>query len=185
LPGGSYPELTGETANKVKDWVKNGGILIAYRGASAWTVKNELSKIKFKKTIQPDTTRFLNYADRISETNENSISGAIFNAAMDLTHPLCFGYTDKNLPIFKADELVAESLNVKFAEPVNFTGNPYTSGFVSDKNLERFKNAPVVTVESFDRGKVITYHENMAFRGIWMATNKLFINAVFFGSTIR
>ncbi len=185
LPGGSYPELTGETANKVKDWVKNGGILIAYRGASAWTVKNELSKIKFKKTIQPDTTRFLNYADRISEINENSISGAIFNAAMDLTHPLCFGYTDKNLPIFKADELVAESLNVKFAEPVNFTGNPYTSGFVSDKNLERFKNAPVVTVESFDRGKVITYHENMAFRGIWMATNKLFINAVFFGSTIR
>lgn len=185
LPGGTYPELTGETANKVKDWVKNGGVLIAYRGASAWTVKNELSKIKFKKTIQPDTTRFLNYADRINETNENNISGAIFNAAMDLTHPLCFGYPDKNLPIFKADELVAESLNVKFAEPVNFTGNPYTSGFVSAKNLERIKNAPVVTVEPFGRGKVITYHENMAFRGIWMATNKLFINAVFFGNTIR
>ncbi|MGE0021377.1 MAG: M14 family metallopeptidase [Draconibacterium sp.] len=185
LPGGTYPELTDETANKVKDWVKNGGVLIAYRGASAWTVKNGLSKIKFKKTIQPDTTRFLNYADRINETNENNISGAIFNAAMDLTHPLCFGYSVKNLPIFKADELVAESLNVKFAGPVNFTGNPYTSGFVSAKNLERIKNAPVVTVEPFGRGKVITYHENMAFRGIWMATNKLFINAVFFGNTIR
>ena len=185
LPGGTYPELTGETANRVKDWVKNGGVLIAYRGASAWTVKNELSKIKFKKAIQPDTTRFLNYADRINETNENNISGAIFNAAMDLTHPLCFGYSDKNLPIFKADELVAESLNVKFAEPVNFTENPYTSGFVSAKNLERIKNAPVVTVESVGRGKVITYHENMAFRGIWLATNKLFINAVFFGNTIR
>lgn len=185
LPGGTYPELTGETANKVKDWVKNGGVLIAYRGASAWTVKNELSKIKFKKTIQPDTTRFLNYADRLKETNENNISGAIFYAEMDLTHPLCFGYSVKNLPIFKADELVAESLNVKFAGPVNFTKNPYTSGFVSGKNLERVKNAPVVTVESFGRGKVITYHENMAFRGIWMATNKLFINAVFFGNTIR
>lgn len=185
LPGGSYPELTGETANKVKDWVKNGGVLIAYRGASAWTVKNELSKIKFKKAIQPDTTRFLNYADRFKETNENNISGAIFNVEMDLTHPLCFGSSDKNLPIFKADELVAESLNVKFAEPVNFTGNPYTSGFVSAKNLERVKNAPVVTIESFGRGKVITYHENMAFRGIWHATNKLFINAVFFGNTIR
>ena len=185
LPGGSYPELTGETAAKVKDWVKNGGVLIAYGGASGWTVKNELSKIKFKKTIQPDTTRFLNYADRLKETNENNISGAIFNAEMDLTHPICFGYSDKNLPIFKADEMVAESLNVKFAEPVNFTGNPYTSGFVSGKNLDRLKNAPVVTVESFGRGKVITYHENMAFRGIWLTTNKLFINAVFFGNTIR
>ncbi len=185
LPGGAYPELTGETADKLKGWVKNGGTLIAYGTATGWTVKNEMSKIKFKKAIQPDTTRFVNYADRLKETNVNSISGAIFNSEMDLTHPICYGYSDKNLPIFKADEQVAETLTVKFAEPVSFTGNPYISGFVSAKNLERVKNAPVVTVESFGRGKVISYHENMAFRGIWLATNKLLVNAVFFGNTIR
>ena len=185
LPGSSFSELAGENAGKIKEWVKNGGTLVCYGGSAAWATKNELSKIRFKKAITPDTTRFLNYAEKTKETNENSISGAIFNAEMDLTHPLCYGYTNNNLPVFKAGEQVAETLNIKFAEPVKFSQNPYISGFVSGRNIDRIKNAPVVTVETFGRGKVISYHENMAFRGFWMATNKLFINSVFFGSTIR
>lgn len=185
LPGGNYSELTGEMTSKVKDWVKNGGTLIALGNATGWTVKNELSKIKFKKTLQPDTALFKNYSDRPKELNMNTISGAIFNAQMDLTHPLCYGYQNNMLPVFKTSTQVAETINVKYAEPVNFTETPFISGFVSTKNLDRIKNAPVVTVESFGNGKIISYHDEMAFRGIWMATNKLFMNAVFFGKIIR
>jgi len=185
LPGGLYSELTSEATSKVKDWVKNGGTLIALGNASSWTVKNELSKIKFKKTVLPDTLLYTNYSDRPKEMNLNTISGAIFNAEMDLTHPLCYGYQNSNLPVFKTSTQVAESLNVKYAEPVNYTKTPFISGFVSTKNLERIKNTPVVTVESFGTGKIISYHDEVAFRGIWLATNKLFINSVFFGKIIR
>jgi hypothetical protein len=55
-----------------------------------------------------------------------------------------------------------------------FHHNHSSVGFVSDKNTDRIKNAPVVTVESAGRGKVISYHESMTFRGFWMGTNKLF-----------
>lgn len=185
LPGGTYPDLTGETTQKIKLWVQTGGTLIVNTSATNWTTKNDLSKIKFKKQATSDSLQYNLYSERQKERNLNDISGAIFQADIDLTHPLCYGYQNRELPIFKEGTSVAEKLNVKFAEPVIFSENPYLSGYVSDKNLERIKNAPVVTVETFGKGKVISYHEDMIFRGFWLATNKLFINSVFFGNTIR
>ncbi len=185
MPGGFYPDLTGEPTQKIKSWVQAGGTLIVNTSASNWATKNDLSKIRFKKQVTPDSLQYNLYSERQKERNLNDISGAIFQADIDLTHPLCYGYQNRELPIFKEGASVAEKLNVKFAEPVTFSENPYLSGFVSDKNLDRIKNAPVVTVESFGRGKVISYHEDMVFRGFWLATNKLFINSVFFGNTIR
>ncbi|MDD4108803.1 MAG: hypothetical protein PHH93_08800, partial [Prolixibacteraceae bacterium] len=62
---------------------------------------------------------------------------------------------------------------------------PYLSGYVSEKNLERIRSAPLVSVQSVGRGKLITFHESMTFRGYWLGTNKMFMNAVFFGSIVR
>ncbi len=183
LPGGSLSELGGEAAQKIKGWVQDGGILIT--GSTGWTTKNELSKIKLKKNSEPDSSLFLSYGDRAKENSLNAIGGAIFQAEMDLTHPLCYGYQTKDVAVFKTGNHVVEKLQKKFAEPVKFTEQPYLSGFVSLQNLERIKNAPVVTVESLGRGKVISFHERMAFRGMWKATGKLFSNAVFFGQTIN
>jgi hypothetical protein len=185
LPGGTYTDLTGETAQKIKSWVQAGGTLVVNTSATNWTTKNDLSKIKFKKQVTPDSLQYNLYSERQKERNLNDISGAIFQAKIDLTHPLCYGYQNRELPIFKEGTSVAEKLNEKFAEPAKFSENPYLSGFVSDNNLQRIKNAPVVTVETFGKGKVISYHEDMAFRGFWLATNKLFINSVFFGNTVR
>jgi hypothetical protein len=80
---------------------------------------------------------------------------------------------------------VAEPLGIKYSEPVKFTEEPFLSGFVSDKNLDQIKNAPVVSVQNIGRGKIICYHENMTFRGIWLGTNKLLANGVFFGNVIQ
>lgn len=185
LPGGSYREWDKNDVEKLKLWATQGGNIIAYKSATSWASKNELGKTTFKKGVKSDSTLVRNYADRRKESSLNYISGAIFNTEIDITHPLCWGYSEKELPIFKTGTSVAKPLNIKYAEPVKFTSEPYLSGFVSDKNLERIKNAPVVSVQSIGRGKLISYHENMTFRGIWLGSNKLFSNSVFFGSVIR
>ena len=185
FPGGSLNEISGETAAKIKSWVQEGGSLIVCRGATAWTTRHELSKIKFKKNIGSDSTRYHSYAERSRENTLNAIAGAIVKARMDLTHPLCYGYLTDELAVFKTGNSVAEKLQEKYAEPVNFGSQPYLSGYISEQNIERIKDAPVVTVESSGRGKVITFQESMAFRGMWKGTGKLFSNAVFFGHTIR
>ncbi len=185
LPGGSYREWGNSETAKIKEWMQQGGTLIACKSAAAWASRNNLGKTQFKKNTQRDTTQHYNYAERNKESSLNTISGAIFETSLDLSHPLCFGYTEKTLPVFKTGTTVAEPLGENYAEPVKFTGHPYLSGFISNKNLERLINAPVVSVQSIGRGKLISYHEDMNFRGIWLGTAKLFSNAVFFGGVIR
>jgi hypothetical protein len=185
LPGGSYSEWSKTGVEKIKSWAKQGGTVVAYKSAAAWAAKHELGKTTYKKRAATDSTLVFSYADRRKESSIKIISGAIFNSAIDITHPLCYGYSNSELPIFKSGTTVAKPLKIKYAEPVRFSANPYLSGFISNSNLERIKNAPIVSVQSIGRGKLISYHESMTFRGIWLGTNKLFANSVFFGSVIR
>lgn len=185
LPEGSYREWTSNEIQKIKTWTMDGGILIAVQNATEWAAKNEIGKSVFKKNEKPDSTLNFNYAEREKEKSLNTISGAIFNTTMDITHPLCYGYSEKTLPVFKTGTTVAKTLGITYSEPVKFTENPFVSGFVSDKNLEKIKNAPVISIQTVGRGKIISYHESMTFRGIWLGTNKLFANGVFFGNVVQ
>ena len=185
LPGGYFSNWSNSDVQKLKNWLTDGGTLIAYKGSASWATRNDIGKTKFKKSVEPDTLRFQNYADQSKERSYNYISGAIFNTKLDVSHPLCYGYLNNELAVFKTGTTVAESLGIKYAEPVKFTSNPYISGWVSPENLEKIKNAPVVSAQSVGRGKLISYHENMYFRGIWLGTTKLFANGVFFGNLIQ
>jgi len=157
----------------------------AQGGKGKCVAQKEIGKTTFKKAVKPDSTLNLIYADWEKEKSLNTISGAIFNTSLDITHPLCYGYSEKTLPVFKTGTTVAKSLEIPYSEPVKFTAEPFISGFVSDKNLETIKNAPVVSVQTIGKGKLISYHESMTFRGIWLGTNKLFANGVFLGSVIQ
>jgi len=185
LPGGSYREWEEESIQKLESWTKNGGSLIAYAEATEWAAKNELSETSFKKRVPPDSTRYLNYDERAKERNLHVIGGAIFSARMDTSHPLCYGYERENLALLKKGTRVAMPSGIKYSEPVRFDSDPYVSGWVSKENLGRIKGAPVISVQSLGRGKLISYYEDMNFRGNWPGTNKLLANGIFFGRVIR
>ncbi len=185
LPDGSYPELTKATAEKLKKWVENGGVLITVKEAALWAASNNIGRVKYKESAKQDSLIQANYAGRNKISGLNAIGGAIFNAEIDASHPLCFGYTNSKIAIFKRGTRVAEPLTIKFAEPVKFTDEPYLSGYISDSNLERIKGSPVISVQPVGRGKLVTFHESMTFRGLWQGTNKIFMNSLFFAGIVR
>lgn len=181
---GSFREWNNSEVQKLEGWAEQGGTIVAYNDGARWAARAKLGETTFKPSVPSDTSKYQAYAERSKESNLNRISGAIFETKIDVSHPLCYGYTDAKLPVFKTSTTVANSFNKKYVEPVKFTNNPYVSGWTSAANIERIKNAPVVSVESIGRGKLINYYDNMNFRGTWIGTAKLFSNSVFFGSVI-
>jgi hypothetical protein len=185
LPGGSFKEWGEKEVLKLKTWAENGGTLIACKDAADWATRNGFGDTQFKASVLPDSTKYLKYEDRSRASSVHRIGGAILKANLDVTHPLCYGYLKEELAIFKRGISVASPLGINYSEPVNFDSQPYMSGWVSEENLERIKSAPLVSVQSVGRGKLISYHEDMNFRGFWMGTHKLFVNSIFFGNLIR
>ena len=70
-------------------------------------------------------------------------------------------------------------------EVAKYTENPHVDGYISSKNLDTFlKPSASLLVSPLGGGRVIMFADNPNFRGAWYGTNKLFLNALFFGNRI-
>ena len=143
-----------------------------------------MGRFEFKSTRRPDSTRAMPYADISEFYGAQEIGGAIFETKIDTTHPLLYGYYRDRLPVFRNSELFMAKSNKSFANPVVYTNSPLLSGYISDINLDQLKGTPVVGVTTYGKGKVIGFTDNLNFRAFWYGTNKLFMNAIFFGRTL-
>ncbi len=101
-----------------------------------------------------------------------------------LTHPLGYGYNDDDLTVFRNSTLFLKKAENPYATPLHYTDNPLASGYISDENLDKLKGTAAIVVSDFGSGRVISMTDNPNFRAFWFGTNKLFMNAIFFGQTI-
>ena len=54
-------------------------------------------------------------------------------------------------------------------------------GYISKENAKAIKNTVPFKVQQLGRGRVIVFTDNTNFRAFWYGTNKLLMNAIFFG----
>jgi hypothetical protein len=184
LVNGQYTGISAEANQKLTSWLKNGGEIIAIKNGAKWLIDQNLANISLKK-VESDTLTQRNYGDMNKYIGSQRIGGSIFEANLDLTHPLCFGYEDNQISIFKNSKLFFERSKNPYNNPVVFTEDPLQSGYISETNYELIKNASGLIVSSIGRGKTICFSENPNFRAFWLGTNRLFFNALFFGKIIE
>ncbi len=185
LSEGSYNTLSESSKEKLRTWVQAGGVIVGFENALPWLTSSGLGKFDMKKEDEKkEASKPKPYAD-IDETRGAQVtSGAIFEAKADLTHPLLFGYTNSRLPMFKPNNLFLEKAKGAFSNPLTYENNPIISGYISKPNYERLKNTSLVGVSAMGRGRVIGFTENLAFRGFWLGSNKMVMNAIFYGPMI-
>ncbi|WP_339708861.1 M14 family metallopeptidase [uncultured Kriegella sp.] len=171
--------LSKEQAKKLKEWVEAGGTLIGYQNAANWLHKNELIKLKFKK----DTLvgKNISFGQQNDFRGAQNTGGAIFEAKIDLSHPINYGYKDDRLPLFRNTNIYIEPDKHSYNNPIQYTNNPLLSGYISEENLALLKNSVPFQVQRMGKGRVIVFTDNTNFRAFWYGTNKLLMNAIFFG----
>lgn len=164
---------------KLKDWVRAGGILIAYKSAGHWLNNNDFLKMTFKQSN--DTAKGISFEERRDFAGAKRIGGAIFEANIDRSHPVNFGYKNNRLPVFKNSNLMLEPNRQSFNNPIQYTAKPLMSGYIHQETLKELAETSAFKTGNLGRGKVIYFVENTNFRAFWFGTNKLLMNAVFFG----
>lgn len=182
MVGGTYADLNKE---KLKTWVSNGGNLILLEEAVQWASQNGINNVTFKKVKPPvDSSKRVAYSERIEIDGAQQMSGAIFGADADLTHPLAYGYNEKTISLFKANKVFMEKSKNPFATPFYYKENALQSGWVSKENNEAIKNTAAVIVNAVGSGRVINIDNNPNFRAFWLGGTRLMMNAIFFGKII-
>jgi hypothetical protein len=182
MVSGTYTDLN---KDKLKAWVQSGGTLILTEDAVSWAAQNGLSTVTLKKTKSGiDSTRNLLYVDREQIEGAQQMSGAIFRAEADLSHPLAYGYTQPFISTFKANKAFMERPKNPFAAPFYYKDKPLQSGWLSKENYDAVKNSAAVIVNTMGSGRVISIDGNPNLRAFWLGGTKLFMNAIFFGRII-
>ena len=112
-------------------------------------------------------------------------SGAIVEADLDITNPLLYGYYNAKMPMFKSNNLFMEKAKGIYANPIAYGNSPMLSGYMSKKNYPKMKNTSGVGISVMGHGRVIGFTEDLAFRAFWFGTNKVLMNAVYYGNFLR
>ena len=176
----SLSSLDKASQDKLKTWVKNGGILVGYRSAVKMLAKNKFISLEFDN-VKNDTTQGVSFEEKSLNSGAQVIGGAIFEATLDRSHPINFGYKNEKLALFRNTTIFVKPNKRSYNNPIQYTGNPLLSGYISTPNLKVLKNSVPFQVQRMGKGRVIVFTDNTNFRAFWYGTNKLLMNAIFFG----
>jgi hypothetical protein len=180
VPDGNYRSLTDKaTTDKLKDFVRAGGKLIAIDNAVA-TMANGDWGIKMKEDKSDDKgeyTSLKKYGDREERGLSSSIPGSIYKIDLDNSHPLAFGYPDYYFSLKKDGdvfEFLKDGWNVGILKK-----DAYVAGFVGSKIKNKIKDGLMFGVQNMGGGSVVYFIENPLFRNFWENGKLIFSNAVF------
>ncbi len=193
MPIGGYNSINGQK-DKLKKWVQGGGNIIAIGSAINWLKRQEIISLD----VQTDNGNGNSNGDKSKEKKNESVDipayeganeergakvtgGMIAMTDIDITHPLFYGYTRDQLPVFKRGNHFFKPLSNKYSTPGRYSAEPVLSGYIHKENAEKMPGSISVFSTNLGSGKIIGLVNNPVFRGYFWGNSKLFANALFLG----
>jgi len=176
---------------KLKNWVSSGNTLITIGGASSWAIRNNIVNEKLvKKPKEKDgeeaKTERHPYVQAREIHGKDAVGGSIFEVDLDITHPIGYGYRNRKLPVYRNNSVWLKPSTNEFSNVAMYSDDPHIDGFITEKIRDEFlKKSASIIISKVGSGRAVMFAEDPNFRGAWYGTNKLFLNALFFGDKIQ
>ena len=181
LAGGSFGDLPEE---QVTEWVQDGGTLIGIEDAVEWPIEQGLVELEERELDVDSLVQDQPYANLPDAYGAQGIGGSIFEAELDTTHPVAYGY-DESVPVFRVGTGFYDPSDEPGASVGTYDAeSPRMSGYLSDDQMEQARGAASIEAHEVGGGEVILFMDNPNFRAFWYGTNGLFLNALHFGQTL-
>ncbi len=180
MVSGNY-NLDKTAVEKIRGWVQAGGTLITFKTASEWVMKQGLTKEKLQPidTLKPG--KRINFEDAMNLEGAKQVGGSIFRVDLDITHPIGFGFSERNVPVYRNGKTFIKPGKNPYTTVAQYASNPLIGGYLHKSNIKKIANSAALLFSGEGQGRIILFSDNPNFRGFWYGTNKLFLNALFFG----
>jgi len=183
MPDGNYA-MDEQELMKLETWLRQGGRLVCFRRAVEYARKtgwlSEVEEVEDSDLLMLDS---LTDIQQLKSKGSQLIGGSIFEARIDGSHPLFFGYSQKTLPIFKRGTQFYKVIEPT-GTPMTYSASPVLSGYCSAYNERRASEAAAVFCASRGQGSIIACVDNPNFRGYWLAGSKLMANILYMSAFI-
>ena len=192
MPGafGLNGALSENQINELKDWVRDGGTLVATENAAPFFTKSQsgFTNIELvtnadnddkKKDDEVDPEAYTRYEDREDSSGVNRVPGSSFKSIIDNSHPLAFGLPDRLYSLKFSNTAIKPNANLNtVGHYVKDAGNLVASGYASQENKERVAGNAFAVHQSMGRGNVVLILDNTQYRMFWVGPARMIQNAV-------
>ena len=185
LSGGTYTGVDATAVAALKRWINAGGSLVTYGSAAKWAIEQKLSdEVLGAEEKEPDGARRA-FGDQRDIAAIERVSGNILSADVDTSHPLGFGLPRTQLAINKENGISFKPSRNAFSTVVRIDETPRVNGYLSETNRSRVAGAAWLLVSPQGQGNVVLFADDPAHRKYWHGTERLLLNAVFFGNLLN
>ncbi len=188
MPGGNYTQVDSSGVAAIRIWLEKGGTVVSLENAGEWLARKNLATLRFRPAAEARMDSGVArrpFESRRDAEAAQQINGAIVEASFDSTHPICYGIEGDRLHLCRVNTLALEPSRDPYATPVVYTGSLLVSGYMAKEHQKALGNSAAVVVSGLGSGRVVQITDNPSFRGFWLGSEKILLNAVFFGQIIR
>ena len=139
--GGGAPRA--DVRDRLRNWVRSGGAVVAIGAASRWAGVELLGReaevdeaaAESEDAGASEAPERHRYADYRDQRAEQLMAGTIVGAELDLTHPLAYGYKRPSLAVIRTGEWILPPSSDPFENVALYQDPPRLSGWISPENL--------------------------------------------------
>ncbi|MEN5086174.1 M14 family zinc carboxypeptidase [Sphingobacterium faecium] len=192
LVSGEYSALHISAVERIQNWVRNGGTLIALARAGQWLANQKIANFKFldervgdkDSKLKKAKERF-EYASAQSREGTKRIGGTYFNTEIDRTHPIGYGYTQKYKAVYRSHNIFIELGDQPYNNVSVYSKSPLLNGYASIDNQKKLEGTASIIVENSGNGRIVYFVDDPLFRGISFGNARSFFNAVLLGQMLQ
>jgi hypothetical protein len=191
LPDGAYgkDEAPNEdVVRRMKDWVAGGGTLVLVGGASAWAagdkVKLLASKLETRKTEEDKSAEKKDDKKKTEKRPPYPVPGVFLKATVDDDHFTTWGMNKETVVFYSGDRIFVPLKDSAGKNLATITDKKdlLASGYCWPETLLLLQGKPYLMQQSLGRGNIVAFADDPTFRAFSPNTERMFFNAVFFGS---
>jgi len=179
-------ELGDDGTERLRDWVRSGGTLVALGSASSWAEDAVLKLNNDDEDEEADDetpkNSELSWKEREDRGVDRRVPGSMLSANVDTTHPLASGVNEWVGAVKRSPDALTVSDDVYVV--ARYADQPLVSGHLSEERRSEIAGTPMVAHHSMGRGNVVLFDESVTIRAFQRGVVRLLMNAISYGPSL-